>query len=41
MNGNRLYITNVVAVNSLQIGPWSIKDDGVNGLTIKWIGGAS
>lgn len=39
MNGNRLYITNVVALASLQIGSWNMKDDGVNGLTLKWIGG--
>ena len=39
MNGNRLYITNVVALASLQVGYWSMNDDGVNGLTLKWIGG--
>jgi hypothetical protein len=38
MNGNRLYITNVVALSSLQVGSWSVRDQGVSGLVFKWIG---
>lgn len=39
MSGNQLYITNVVALASLRVGSWSVKDEGSAGLVFKWIGG--
>lgn len=39
MSGNQLYITNVVALGSLRVGSWSVKDEGSAGLVFKWIGG--
>ena len=38
MSNNQLFITNVVALASLQVGRWDITD-GAAGLCVKWIGG--
>lgn len=40
VSNQQLYITDVVALASLKIGVWSVKDEGDDGLTFKWIGGA-
>lgn len=37
MSNKQLYITNVVALNSLTVGKWEISTE--NGFTLKWIGG--
>lgn len=39
VSNNQLYITDVVALRSLQVGRWSVRDEGSVGLVIKWIGG--
>ena len=37
MSNRQLYITNVVALDSLQVGKWLVETK--NGFAIKWIGG--
>lgn len=39
MSNNKLYITDVVALNSMRAGGWIIRDEGANGLVFKCVGG--